>query len=77
MKFTILGFCHKVDEKYTLLGYYPVYSANSLLSFQENQLVLPSKVKKWVGPIGCPQKSVRNYHCTPCNIAEECLFHTQ
>jgi len=34
-----LGFCHKVDENCTLLGYYAASSANLLLTCQDNLLV--------------------------------------
>jgi len=35
----ISGFCHDVDENYTLLDYYAVSSGNFLLTFQDNLLV--------------------------------------
>ena len=32
----ISGFCHEVDEKCTLLGYYAASSGNFLMTFQDN-----------------------------------------
>jgi hypothetical protein len=35
----IAGFCHEVDENYTLLGYYSEGSGNFLPTFRDNLLV--------------------------------------
>jgi hypothetical protein len=48
----ISGFHHKVDESCALLGYYTVWSGNSLLTFHDN-LPVPN-----MGLIGSPAKSV-------------------
>ena len=59
------GFRHKVEQNCTLQGYYAASSSNLLLMFQHN-LSVPSlgvknpKVK--MGPIGCPETLVTNYH---------------
>jgi len=59
------GFCHKVDENCTLLGYYTGSSANLLLTCQYKVLV-PSlgfkNPKDMMGPIHCPKTLIRNYH---------------
>ena len=41
----IPGFCHKVDENCTLLGYYAASSGNFLSTFWDNLSVPPSGVK--------------------------------
>jgi hypothetical protein len=56
-------FCHKVDEKCTLLGYYVVISGNSLPTFWDDQR------------IGCPKTSVRNYHYSLHNSWGERSYH--
>ena len=60
--------------------HYTVYSGNSVKTFRGDLSVLSSRVKKssWplkIGPIGCPETSVRNYHCRPRNIAEQTRCH--
>jgi len=71
------------DEISTLSGYYTAYSGNSSLTFRDNLSVPSSRVKKnrietlfysWIsgpfklGPLGCPETSGLNYHCTLINI---------
>jgi hypothetical protein len=69
----ISGFCHNVDEICALLGYYTVYSANSVPTFQDNLQVPSSRVRKSkkMGWIGCPKTLVQNYHSTLHNIPED------
>jgi len=81
----ISGFCHEVDDVFTLLGYYEAYVGNSLPMIQDNLLLPPLRVKKFeksfdfltlkMGPLGCPKTSVRNYNHTLHNIPEECISH--
>jgi hypothetical protein len=73
----IPGFRQKVDENFTLPGYYTVNSGNFLLTFPDNLLAPSSGVK--MGPTGCPETSVINYHYSLCNNPEEhssLLFRT-
>ena len=65
----ISGFHHDVHAVCAFLGYYVVYSVNSLPAFCDNLSVPSSRVKKskniWIsplkmGPIGCLETSVRN-----------------
>jgi hypothetical protein len=64
----------------TLLGYYAASCGNCLPMFRDNVSV-PSyflSSDSWplkMGPICCPEKSLKNYHTTPCNIPEECRSH--
>ena len=62
------------------LGYYTVYSGNSLSMFRNNLLVPSSSFRQskkkfsWhlkMLPVGCPKALVRNYHCMLRNITEE------
>jgi hypothetical protein len=61
-----------------LLGYYAALSRNSVPTFRYN-LSLPysrvKKSKKKIGPLGCPETSVQNYHSTLRNNAEERRSH--
>ena len=66
----ISGFRHKLDEICALLGNYAAYSGNSLPTFRDNPLV-SSSFSLNMGPIGCPETSARNYHCTLRNYREE------
>jgi len=45
------------------MGYYAASSGNSLLMFRGNLSVPTSRAIGPMGPIGCPDTSVRNYHC--------------
>ena len=55
------GFRREVAMNCSPLGYYSAISGNSLRTFRENLLV-PSSGCKGMGPIGCSETSVRNYH---------------
>jgi len=63
----ISGFCRKVAENCTLLGYYAASIGNFLPTLREN-LSVPSSgfrnqcLNPRMGPIGCTETSVRNYH---------------
>jgi hypothetical protein len=67
------GVCRNVDDICTLLGYYADLSGNSLPTFRDNQSARPSRVKNYkeMGPIGCPETPVQNYHSWLRNIPEE------
>jgi len=69
------GFLHEVDEICALLWYYSAYSGNFLPPFRNNLSVSSSTAKiSWLlkmGPIGCPETAVKNYHYTLSNIPEE------
>jgi len=59
------GFCHKVDENCTLLGYYTASSAKLFLTCQHNILVPSLGVKNpkdMMRIMCCPKMLVRNYH---------------
>jgi len=67
-------------ENCALLGYYTARSGNSLPTFRDNLSVQssivnnPNFLDSWplkMGPIGCPETSVRNYHLSLCNSLEE------
>ena len=64
------------SEDCALLGHYAASSGNSLHTFRGSLSVHSSKVqgskwKKQMGPIGCPETSVRNYHYSLHNNPEE------
>ena len=66
----ISGFRREVNENCALLGCYAASSGNSLATFRSNISVKSSRVKilqiSWslhMVPKGCPETSVRNYHC--------------
>jgi len=56
-----------------LLGHYAVYGIHFLPTFLDN-LSVPSWPLK-MGPIGCPETSVRNYQYTLHNVPEERSSH--
>jgi len=64
---TISGFHHKADANCALLRCFPASSGNSLPT-QGFLVVWPLKM----GPIGCPEPSVRNSHFMWCNSPKEC-----
>jgi hypothetical protein len=75
----ISGFRRDVDENCGLLGYYEASSANPLPTFRDNVSVPFSRMKSWtswpslplrMGPINCPETSVKDYHSTFRNIPE-------
>jgi hypothetical protein len=60
----ISGLYHEVDENCTLLGYYALSSGNFLPMSRDNLSASSSGFKyerKEMGPLGCPETSVRNY----------------
>jgi hypothetical protein len=65
----ISGF-RRVDENYALLGYYAASNGNFLPTFQDN-LSVPSSILLKMGPIGCPETLVGNYHYLLRNNPEE------
>jgi hypothetical protein len=64
----ISGFYRKVDDNYLLLGHYGASNCNSLRTFRDN---LPATSSKKMGPIGCPETSVRNYNYSLRSSPEE------
>ena len=58
----ISGFRRKVSENCPVLGYYAASGGNFLPTFRDNLSVPSSRVKLKIGPIGCQETSVRNYH---------------
>jgi len=59
----ISGFHHEADENCALLGYYAASNGNLLPTFRDNLWVPSPGVKNpplKLGPVGCPEKSVRN-----------------
>jgi len=55
------GFHYEVDKSSALPSYYAESSGNFLQTYRDNLLVPSSRIKK-MGPIGCPEMLVRNYH---------------
>ena len=70
----ILGLCvisglrREVDENCALLGFYALSTGN-FLPMSRGNLSVPSSgfqyERKEMGPFGCPEASVRNYHYSP------------
>jgi len=60
-----------------LLGYYAAYNGNSLPKLRNNLQVESSRIKNplMMGPMCCPETSVRNSHYTPRNVTEEGRSH--
>jgi len=56
----------EADKDCHLLDCYAASSGNSLPTFRE-LLSVPSLRVKRMGPIGCPEASVRNYHYSLCD----------
>ena len=67
------GFRREVGENSALLGFYAASSGNFLPTFRDNLSILYSGVKnkKKIGPVGCPETSLRNYHYSLLNDPEE------
>jgi hypothetical protein len=65
-------------ENCSLLDYYTASSFNFLPTFRDNLSISSSRVRGQeldplkMGPIGCPETSVRNYHYSLCKKPEEC-----
>ena len=79
----VTGFHRDVDEIGVLLGCCTAYSGNSAPTFRDNLAIPSSRVKKskkndssstssvlMMGPIGCPETSVRNYNSRLCSIPQ-------
>jgi hypothetical protein len=69
----ISGFCREEAENGALLGYYAASSGNLLPMFRDN--LLDSWTRR-MGPIGCPETSVRSYHYSLRNDPEERISRT-
>ena len=83
--YVVSGLRREVDKSCALLGYYAANSGNSLRTFRDN-LPVPSSTDVSgqpigpifksrplkTGPIGCPETSARNYHCSLRNGPEKC-----
>jgi hypothetical protein len=78
----------RCGEICTLLGCYAACNCDSLPTFRYNLSIPSSRIKKynssssfWIscplkkGQTGCPETSVRNYHCILSNVSEECRVH--
>jgi len=61
-------------ENCSLLGYYVASNSDFLPTFRDNQTV-PSSGSLKMGPLGCPQLSVGNYHYSLRNNPEERSSH--
>ena len=65
-----------------LLRCYAAWSDNFLPTFRDNLSFPCWRLKKFIswplkiGPVGCPETSVRNYHCLLRNSLEERMSHT-
>jgi len=66
----ISGFRREVDEQYALLGCYAASNGNFLPTFRDNVSVL-SLIPLKMGPVGCRETSVTNYHYLLRNNPEE------
>jgi len=52
----------QIEENCDLASYYSARMGNFLATFRDNLSVPSSRVKNsWMGPISCPETSVRNY----------------
>jgi hypothetical protein len=74
----ISGFHREADEICAFLGNYTAYSDHSLPKFRNNLSVPSSRAKNYfgfltykVGPKGCSETPVRNYHYTQRNFPEQ------
>ena len=65
----ISDFPREVDEICALLGHYAACSDNTLPTFRDN-LSVPSS-RATMGPIACPETSIRIEHHTLRNVPEE------
>jgi len=61
----------KVNKHWALLCYYAAINGVFLETFRYNISVLSWRVKFKIGPIGCPETAVRNYHHSLRNNPEE------
>jgi hypothetical protein len=74
-KCVISGFRNKVDKN-CLLSYYAASSSNFLSMFRDNLSVPSSRAKMGtislkIGPVSCPETSIRIYYYSLCNNPEE------
>ena len=72
VKYWLLCLMIHSDENCSVLRNYAACSGNSLPTLWDNLLVPFSSWHLKMGPTGCPEASVRNYHYTLCNNPEEC-----
>jgi len=82
VKLRVISYDVLTKKKYEIcafIGYCAAKSSNSLPSCRDNLSVPSSRVKKpkislllMMGPKGCQETLVRNYHSTLLNIPEEC-----
>ena len=70
------GFRRDVDEICGLLRFYTASCGTCMPTFRDNVSVSSSRVKcpSRMGPIRCPETSVKNYHTTPRNTPEDRRF---
>jgi hypothetical protein len=66
----ISGFHREVNENCALLGYYAASSGNFFNDVSGHESFLDSWLLN-MGPIGCPEKSARNYYHSLRNSPEE------
>ena len=65
-----------------LLGFFAAYCSSFLPTVRDNLSVPSSRIKQSrkslkIGPRGCPEASVRNYHSTLGKISKDCRFYLQ
>jgi len=72
----ISGFRREVAKNCALLGHYAVSGGNFLPTFGD-KISVPSSglLTSEMGQIGCPETSVRNYHCSLRDDPEERSSH--
>jgi len=63
---------NKIKNKTRFIVYYAASTGNFLPTFRD-KLSVPSLM----GPIGCPETSVRNYHYSLYDNLEECSSHVR
>jgi acetoacetate decarboxylase len=81
----ISGFRRDVDDICVLPGYYAVSRGYPVPTFRDNLSVPSSRVKKSkkisgslsMGPIRCPETTMKYYHSTLRNDPEERRYHFQ
>jgi len=73
----ISDFRREAEENCAVLSYYTAGSGNFLPTFRGNLSIPSSGLILKMGPVGCPETSVRNYHYCLRNSAEEGKSHTR
>ena len=63
--------CLEVLVKFEICSLLGIYSAQNVRVGQSKENDCPLKM----GPMGCPETSVRNYHSTPRDIPKELKSH--